>query len=345
MRLRENGSIAIRLTRMTVNITKPSATIVAQWTMGQQEPTELGYSEACHPERLNVAYCNTFSFCMTGCDSLSKINLLYSVFASFAVALSVLLLVGVSYMHSVQWRLHEWCPYGMNQSIYARHWLQCTPRDGLWAWLQATLFTLWENQPFKLGSSLCEWCVSVWSVGLWHTAAQLRRGEMHTARWGFEISEPFICRPQDSASSSLLRSGFVFFVFGVDLQLLVFPRSPHAVKRLREERPEDFMERRNKSDFNGPHLSVVSRLNIFPVLINSIFWKWSPSSPKLQRRIVALRKVEDFRCLLQAWGGSVRHKGPCRMLESNRWTVQKRPKTTFLQDVFFFLKKVFLTHV
>lgn len=332
MRLRENRSIAICLTRMTVNITKPSATIVARWTMGQQEPTKLGYSEACHPERLNVAYCNTFSFCMTGCDSLSKVNLLYSVFPSFAVVLSVLLLVGVSYMHSVQWRLHEWCPYGMNQSIYARHWLQCTPCDGLWAWLQATLFTLWENQPFKLGSWLCEWCVSVWSVGLWHTAAQLRRGEMHMARWALRSLSHSSAGRRTAPAAPRYARDLCFFVFGVDLQLLVFPRSPHAVKRLREERPEDFMERRSKSDFNGPHLSVVSRLNIFPFLINSVFWKWSPGSSKLW--IVALRNVEDFICLLQAWGGSVRHKGPCRMLESTRWTVQKRPNTTFVQDVF-----------
>ena len=48
---RENGSIVIHLTRMTVNTTMPSATIVSQWTMGQQEPTKLCYSAACLTEQ------------------------------------------------------------------------------------------------------------------------------------------------------------------------------------------------------------------------------------------------------------------------------------------------------
>ncbi len=150
-----------------------------------------------------------------------------------------------------------------------------------------------------------------------HCSPTQARRDAHGAL-GFEISEPFICRPQDSASSSLLRSGIVFFVFGVDLQLLVFPRSPHAVKRLREERPEDFMERRNKSDFNGPHLSVVSRLNIFPVLINSGFLKWSPGSPKLGCGLWPLGTWKTLCVYFKPEGGSVRHKRPCRMLESTR---------------------------
>lgn len=61
-------------------------------------------------------------------------------------------------------------------------------------------------------------CECVWSVGLWHTAAQLRRGETHTTRSVFEILEPFICRPQDSANyaqdlSFGLWSGFAADVF------------------------------------------------------------------------------------------------------------------------------------
>lgn len=69
----------------------------------------------------------------------------------------------------------------MNQSIYARRWLHCATCDGLQVWLQTALFTHCENQPFKVGSSACE-CVSVWSAGLWQSAAQLRRGGTHTTR-------------------------------------------------------------------------------------------------------------------------------------------------------------------
>lgn len=50
---------------MTVNNKIPSDTIVAQWTMDQQEPTKLCSGEAC----LSVSYCNTYSLWMTDSDT------------------------------------------------------------------------------------------------------------------------------------------------------------------------------------------------------------------------------------------------------------------------------------
>ena len=107
-----------------------------------------------------------------------------------------------------------------------------------------------------------------------HCSPTQARRDAHN-ELGFEISVPFICRPQDSASSFLLHSGFVILSL-VDLQLLSFPHSPHAVRWLREERREVFMELRNKSGFNSTHLF---RVNIFLVHI-----------------LTLLREVTQFTC-------------------------------------------------
>lgn len=99
---------------------------------------------------------------------------------------------------------------------------------------------------------------------------QARRGA-HDAL-GFEISEAIHLPAAGRCQQLPATFRICVFVFGVDLQLLSVPHSPHAVKRLGEERPEVFMERRNKSCFNSIHLFVGSRLNIFPVHILTLFF-------------------------------------------------------------------------
>lgn len=124
--------------------------------------------------------------------------------------------------------------------------------------------------------NLAAQCVSVWSVGLWHDADQLRRGDACTCMcWASRsLSRSSAgCRTLPAASCTA-RSGFVFFLCVWCLRFcsccLFSLRSPRAVKWQREEHPEVFMKRNNKS---GLFRGLVTE---YPLLS---FWEWSAVSP------------------------------------------------------------------
>lgn len=173
MRLRENRSVAIHLTRMTANNTMPSTRTVAQWTMGRQEPTKPCNTAACLTEQTERSYCNTSSLCMTDSDSPSNVHIRYLCFLCFAVE-QVLFASELHAQHSVE-TSRVMLMWWESQHVCYRHWLHCGfgYRPLYWHYVK----------PSHLNLALQ--CVSVWSAGLWHTAVRLRRGETHTTHRAF----------------------------------------------------------------------------------------------------------------------------------------------------------------
>lgn len=200
------------------------------------------HSEACLTE------CNTFSFGMTDSDSISHPHL----------SLSPLHVCRGKYLLVCETTS---CMYTVFNSDYTN--------DAHMVWIRAfmldTGFTarlvtapkfgfkplyLHAVKPRHLNLAVLSVsvCVSVWSVGLWRTVAQLRRVETHMTRWVFKISG-VIHLP--ATGQRQLRSGFVFYSLEWICSCCLFLHSPHAAMWLREERPEVLMEHRNKSPLSG----------------------------------------------------------------------------------------------
>lgn len=107
----------------------------------------------------------------------------------------------MSQTHSVEGRLREWCPYVMNQSIYAGFTaclVTATLTSGCCIYTQ--LKPAFETWQFSV--CVCE-CVVCRVTARW-SLTQAGRDPLDVA--GFGISEPFICWPLDSTSGT---SGFL----------------------------------------------------------------------------------------------------------------------------------------
>lgn len=116
--------------------------------------------------------------------------------------------------------------------------LHSAPCDGSRVWLQTALnlHTVKKKrerkQPFKLGSSACV-CECVVCGVMAHCSPTQARRDAHDAL-GFETPRAIHLPATGQRQRLPAPFGICVFVFGVDLQLLSFPHSPHAVKWLRE---------------------------------------------------------------------------------------------------------------
>lgn len=172
--------------------------------------------------------------------------------------------------------------------------LTLASRDALWrpaGYRPLYLHAVKTSLLNLVNSSVCEWVV----CGIMaHCSPTRARGDAHKVL-GFEISEPFNCWQQDSASSFLLCAGFCFWS---RFAAAVFSLQPTRCQVAKRRASWSLMECRSKFMRHAP--DWMSSLSMFLLsLLRRVIWL--PALHKIYRQLcVSLRNMVDCGCLPQA---------------------------------------------